>query len=102
MIFLRFTNSTNIKNLIILSYVNKWINLTNNNPATSAGSPAEECNCDVTCPCVLAKEDPDEGYCNTTLAWHIQKGNYDNTIDLDGLNVVAVFHTPDNMLKGNW
>ena len=83
--------------------------MTNNNPATTAGSPwklegdyFEECNCDVTCPCVLAKEDPDEGYCNTTLAWHIQKGNYDNTINLDGLNVVAVFHTPGNMLKGNW
>ena len=45
-------------------------------------------------------QDPDEGYCNVTLAWHIQKGNYDDTIDLDGLNVVAVLHTPGNMLKG--
>jgi hypothetical protein len=45
-------------------------------------------------------QDPDEGYCNVTLACHIQKGNYDNTIDLDGLNVVAVLHTPGNMLKG--
>jgi hypothetical protein len=35
-----------------------------------------------------------------SLALHIQKGNYDNTINLDGLNVVAVFHRPGNMLKG--
>ena len=78
----------------------------NNNPATTSSSSwklegdyFEGCNCDVTCPCVLAKEDPDEGYCTTTLAWHMQKGNYDNTINLDGLNVVAVFHTPGNMLN---
>src|SRR5205085_5010990 len=35
--------------------------------------------------------------------WHIQKGSYgegDNNINLDGLNVVALFHTPGNMLTG--
>jgi hypothetical protein len=34
-----------------------------------------------------------------TAAWHIQKGVY-NDIVLDGLNIVALFHTPGNMLTG--
>jgi hypothetical protein len=79
--------------------------LTNNNPATTVGSPwklegdyFEGCNCDVTCPCIF-KGDPDEGNCNLTSAWHIQNGNYDK-INVDGLNVAALFHTPGNMLTG--
>jgi len=68
------------------------------------GDYFEGCNCDSICPCIF-KGDPDEGYCNVTVAWHIQKGNYDadgnnNNINLDGLNVVALFHTPGNMLTG--
>ena len=68
------------------------------------GDYFEGCNCDLICPCIF-KGDPDEGYCNLTVAWHIQKGNYDadgnnNKINLDGLNVVALFHTPGNMLTG--
>jgi hypothetical protein len=68
------------------------------------GDYFEGCNCDLICPCIF-KGDPDEGYCNVTVAWHIQKGNYDadgnnNKINLDGLNVVALFHTPGNMLTG--
>jgi hypothetical protein len=34
-----------------------------------------------------------------TTAWHIQKGNYGDT-NLDGLNAVAMFNAPGNMLKG--
>jgi hypothetical protein len=66
------------------------------------GDYFEGCNCDSICPCIF-KGDPDEGYCNVTTAWHIQKGSYgdsDNNINLDGLNVVALFHTPGNMLTG--
>lgn len=69
------------------------------------GDYFEGCNCDSICPCIF-KGDPDEGYCNVTVAWHIQKGNYDadgnnnNKINLDGLNVVALFHSPGNMLTG--
>ena len=68
------------------------------------GDYFEGCNCDLICPCIF-KGDPDEGYCNLTVAWHIQKGNYDadgnnNKINLDGLNVVALFHTPGNMFTG--
>jgi hypothetical protein len=39
---------------------------------------------------------PDQGECDVTVAWHIDKGQFDNT-SLQGLNVVAVFHTPGNM-----
>ncbi|AIC15016.1 Protein of unknown function DUF1326 [Nitrososphaera viennensis EN76] len=42
---------------------------------------------------------PDQGECNLTCAWHIKTGHYEST-RLDGLNVVAVFHTPGNMLTG--
>ena len=62
------------------------------------GDYFEGCNCDSICPCIF-KGDPDEGFCNVTAAWHIQKGNYDK-VSLDGLNVVALFHAPGNMLTG--
>src|SRR5919197_751864 len=67
------------------------------------GDYFEGCNCDSICPCIF-NGDPDEGYCNLTAAWHIQKGSYDadgnDKINLDALNVVALFHTPGNMLTG--
>src|SRR5919108_2185400 len=64
------------------------------------GDYFEGCNCDSICPCIF-KGDPDEGNCNVTAAWHIQKGSYDNNkINVDGLNVVSLFHTPGNMLTG--
>ncbi len=62
------------------------------------GDYFEACNCDTICPCVLLSN-PDQGECDVTVAWHIQKGHYDN-LNLDGLNVVAVFHTPGNMFTG--
>jgi hypothetical protein len=73
---------------------------TNNSTITTSwkleGDYFEECNCKLICPCIF-KDNPDEGYCNLTAAWHIQKGNYDK-VNLDGLNVVALFHAPGNML----
>src|SRR4051794_18867982 len=60
----------------------------------------EGCNCDSICPRIF-KGDPDEGYCNITAAWHIQKGNYDNNVKLDGLNVAALCHTAGNMITGS-
>jgi hypothetical protein len=62
------------------------------------GDYFEACNCDVVCPCVFLGN-PDQGECDVIVAWHIQKGNFDNT-SLDGLNVVAVFHAPGNMFTG--
>jgi hypothetical protein len=62
------------------------------------GDYFEACNCDIVCPCLFLA-DPDEGECNVVIAWHIDKGQFDNT-SLDGLNVVVVFHTPGNMFTG--
>lgn len=62
------------------------------------GDYFEACNCDIVCPCVFLGN-PDQGECNLTVAWHINKGHFSNTT-LDGLNVVGVFHTPGNMLTG--
>jgi len=63
------------------------------------GDYFEGCNCDSICPCIF-KGDPDEGFCNLTAAWHIQKGSYNDKVNLDGLNVVAIFHAPGNMQTG--
>ncbi len=62
------------------------------------GDYFEACNCDTVCPCVFLG-DPDQGQCDVIVAWHIQRGHFDNT-SLDGLSVVAVFHTPGNMFTG--
>jgi hypothetical protein len=63
------------------------------------GDYFEGCNCDSICPCIF-KGDPDEGHCNVTVAWHIQNGIYDDKVSLDGINVVALFHSPGNMITG--
>jgi hypothetical protein len=62
------------------------------------GDYFEGCNCDSICPCTFLL-DPDKGYCNATVAWHIEEGHYDKT-QLDGLNAVAVFVAPGNMFTG--
>ena len=63
------------------------------------GDYFEGCNCDSICPCIF-KGDPDEGFCNLTSAWHIQKSSYNGKVNFDGLNVVALFHAPGNMQTG--
>lgn len=62
------------------------------------GDYFEACNCDTVCPCVFLGN-PDQGECNVVVAWHIQKGYFEDS-PLDGLNVVTVFHTPGNMFTG--
>lgn len=62
------------------------------------GDYFEGCNCDSICPCIFLL-DPDKGYCNLTVAWHIERGHYDS-IPLGGLNTVAVFVAPGNMFTG--
>ena len=62
------------------------------------GDYFETCNCDVVCPCLFLGN-PDQGECNVTAAWHIFKGHF-NDIQLDGLNVIGVFHSPGNMFTG--
>ncbi len=62
------------------------------------GDYFEGCNCQSICPCIFLA-DPDEGDCQLTIGWHIQKGHYGST-RLDGLNVAGIFHAPGNMVTG--
>lgn len=64
------------------------------------GRLLEVCTCNVLCPCWVG-EDPDMGYCDGTLAWHVDEGNVDGT-DVSGHTIVALCHIPGNILKGNW
>lgn len=62
------------------------------------GDYFEGCDCSTVCPCIYTGP-PDEGSCHVTIAWHIEKGHHGDT-KLDGLNVVAMFHSPGHMLTG--
>jgi hypothetical protein len=46
------------------------------------------CRCAIPCPCSWAQP-PDDGFCDGTLIWHVQEGNY-GKIKLDGLNVAML------------
>ena len=63
---------------------------------TLEGKLLEVCNCDVLCPCWIG-EDPDNGICQSIMAWNFDKGEI-NGIDVKG----AVVHIPGNVLDGNW
>lgn len=64
------------------------------------GRLLEVCNCKVLCPCWIG-EDPDNGTCDTIVAWRIDKGSIDG-VDVSGHTLAAVAHLPGNILKGNW
>ena len=69
-------------------------------PYTLEGQLLEVCDCKTLCPCWVG-EDPDNGTCAGTLAWHFDKGNIDG-VDVSGLTFAALCHIPGNILKGNW
>ena len=71
---------------------------TNANDWKLEGDYFEGCNCDSICSCIFL-QDPDKGFCNAVVAWHIEKGHFQQT-QLDGLNAVAVFVAPGNMFTG--
>jgi hypothetical protein len=64
------------------------------------GRLLEVCNCNVLCPCWIG-EDPDNGTCDTIIAWRIDKGTVDG-VDVAGNTIAAVAHVPGNILEGNW
>ena len=64
------------------------------------GSLLEVCNCNILCPCWVG-EDPDNGTCDSVMAWHFDKGDI-NGVDVSGLTLAALVHIPGNVLKGNW
>ena len=48
----------------------------------------DNCSCAVACPCTFAQP-PDNGFCESVLFWHIQRGHYGD-VKLDELNFVRV------------
>ena len=53
-----------------------------------AGDWFDNCSCAVACPCTFAQA-PDNGFCESVLFWHIQRGQYGG-VNLDGLSFVRV------------
>ena len=64
------------------------------------GRLLEVCDCRVLCPCWIG-EDPDNGTCDTIVAWRIDKGVVDG-VEVGGNTIAAVAHVPGNILQGNW
>ncbi len=64
------------------------------------GKLLEVCNCEVLCPCWIG-EDPDNGTCESILAWKFDKGEIGG-VDVSGLTIGAIVHIPGNVLAGNW
>ena len=64
------------------------------------GRLLEVCNCNVLCPCWIG-EDPDNGTCDTIIAWRVDKGTVDG-VSVGGNTIAAVAHVPGNILEGNW
>jgi hypothetical protein len=63
------------------------------------GSLLEVCSCDVLCPCWIG-EDPDQGTCDSVVAYHFDSGTI-NDVDVGGLTIVTVVNIPGNILEGN-
>jgi hypothetical protein len=64
------------------------------------GRLLEVCDCRVLCPCWIG-EDPDNGTCDSVLAYHFDKGAIDG-LDVTGRTVAIVAHIPGNVLNGNF
>jgi len=64
------------------------------------GSILEVCNCNVLCPCWIG-EDPDNGTCDSVLAYHFDRGTIEG-VDVSGLTLGIVAHIPGNVLEGNF
>jgi len=64
------------------------------------GRLLEVCDCRVLCPCWIG-EDPDNGTCNTIVAWHFDRGTI-NGVDMSGRTLAMIAHVPGNILAGNW
>ena len=64
------------------------------------GALLEVCTCNILCPCWVG-EDPDNGDCQSIMAWHFEKGTIDG-VDVSGLTFAGVMDIPGNVLAGNW
>jgi hypothetical protein len=63
------------------------------------GELLEVCDCNTLCPCWIG-EDPDNGTCQSTLAYRIEQGEIDG-LDVSGLTVACNAFIPGNILAGN-
>ena len=64
------------------------------------GSLLEVCDCEVLCPCWIG-EDPDNGTCQSALAYHFERGVIDG-LDVSGLTLATNVFIPGNVLDGKW
>ncbi len=64
------------------------------------GELLEVCDCNTLCPCWIG-EDPDNGTCQSSLAYRIERGEIDG-VDVSGLAVGVAVFIPGNILAGQW
>src|SRR6266581_3893813 len=64
------------------------------------GRLLEVCDCRVLCPCWIG-EDPDNGTCDSVMAYHFDKGTIEG-VDVAGRTIAFVCHIPGNVLNGNF
>ena len=64
------------------------------------GTCFESCNCEAACPCVFLSK-PTEDECGVLIAWHIDKGKFED-VALDGLNVAFAVRSPGHMAQVKW
>ena len=67
------------------------------------GTLLEVCSCETLCPCWIG-EDPDQGTCQSVVAYNLTKGTI-RGVDVSGLrnDVIRSFmDIPGNVLEGNW
>jgi len=64
------------------------------------GRLLEVCDCRVLCPCWIG-EDPDNGTCDSVLAYRFDKGTIEG-VDVAGRTIALVSHIPGNVLNGNF
>jgi hypothetical protein len=64
------------------------------------GRLLEACSCGGPCPCWVG-DDPDGGTCDAFLAYHYDRGHFDD-VDVSGLTLAVVARIPGNVLVGNW
>jgi hypothetical protein len=60
----------------------------------------ESCNCDYGCPCNFSSF-PTYGFCRALVLYHIKEGNYGDSIDLNGLEVIYAVSWPKAIHEGN-
>lgn len=65
-----------------------------------SGRLLEVCNCAAVCPCWVG-EDPDNGSCDSILAWAVDHGTIEG-VDVADRVVGLSVHIPGNVLAGNW